>query len=482
MMADIAASHYEPDSIGDGRKFLVNYYAEKNPQDRQRPMRLMTTPGSVVLDNTDTLATGVRGLFQSDGHASGRLIVPDGTTVRLFNRSTSVWTTLSGSIAGSDRCQMAFGEVEAAMLANGALYVSTGTAIAAASDADWATLLSDHSKTAFTSIASLGQRLLATYGSRFAFSSTLDFNNTTTLSWYTAESSPDGIVAGYVLGDTYYVFGTRTIEPWVETGDTDNPYQVIGGSVVRRGALARDTIHELDNTLFFIGDDYNLHRLNGASTINLTANDQWLVRKLQASTVSDIVCSVEEIDGHSFYIIRTSEFCYVYDVAVGMFHKRETLGSNTWQWSFIKRVGAKTYGATTGTYLAEVSREYPDDDMADADTLGTRIQRIFSGHLSVKSGAPALGSIRLESTKGEGREIDTEQGYDPLATLYISRDKGITFGPGRSRSLGKRGKYATRTTWYRNGRSEPEQTVLKLIMSDPVKHSITGLAINESGR
>jgi hypothetical protein len=482
MMADIAASHYEPDSLGDGRKFLVNYYAESGTPDRQRPMRLMTTPGSIVLDDTDTLASGVRGLFQSDGHASGALIVPDGATVRLYNRSAGTWSSLTGTIAGTDRCQMAFGEAEAAILANGALYVSTGSAVAAVTDADWATLLSQHSKTVFTSVATIGQRLIATFGSRFGYSDTLDFNNTTTLSWYTAESSPDGLIGAYVLGDTLYLFGTQTIEPWVETGDTDNPFQVIEGSVVQRGCLARDTIHRLDNTLFFIGDDYNLHRLNGASTINLTAKDQWLVRKLQASTVSDIVCSTEEVDGHSFYIIRTSDFCYAYDVATGMIHKRQTLESDTWQWSFIKRVGAKTYGATTGTYLAELSREYPDDDMADADTLGTRIQRIFSGHLSVKSGKPAMGAIRLESTKGEGREVDTEQGYDPLATLYISNDKGITFGSGRQRSLGKRGKYATRTTWYRNGRAEPEQTVLKVIMSDPIKHSITGLAINESGR
>jgi hypothetical protein len=373
----------------------------------------------------------------------------------------------------------AFGEVQAGLLAGGAFYVSAaaGTAIAAASDADWATLLSDHGETAFTSIEVMGQRALLTYGSRFAFSTALEFNTTTTLSYYTAENAPDGIVAGVRLGDTYYVFGTQTIEPWIQTGDNDDPFRPIVGQVIDRGALARDTIVKLDNTLLFIGDDLSVYRLNGLTPQILNAADPWVSRHLATVDAGDVVCRGEENEAHKQYVIYTPTKCIVYDIATGGWHLRKTYGSETWEWQFGVRVGASFYGANASTTLVELSRSYKSDRMADASTFGTEIVREFTGHLPVNRGSPAIGQIRIEGTKGIG--LSSGQGSDPLVEMAISRDKGNTFGDYRSRSLGLIGEYGARTSWEQNGRAVPEQTVLRFRWSDPVGFLPSRVAIGE---
>jgi hypothetical protein len=475
--AALASSHFEPDGYGDARKFLINYYVEPNGGDPQRSTRLVNTPGSRIIDDSGVLTSGVRGLFQADGFAGGKIVVPDGATIRLYDASAAAWSALTGSITGTDRVKAVFGEVQAGFLANGSLFQSDGASVAALSDGDWATLLSDAGETAFTSIATMGQRLLASYGSRFAFSTTLQFNTTTTLSYYTAEYAPDGIVGLAVIANTLMVFGTQSIQPWVETGDNDDPFSPIVGQEIDRGAACRDSIVKLDNTLFFVGDDYSVYRLNGLTPQIINANDPWVSRILQATAPADIVCSAIETEAHKFYVVRTPTRCMVYDIATQSWHLRQTYGSDTWEWMFHVAVDGKQYAAPEGETLVELSRAYKSDRMADASTFGTEIVRYFSGHLPTNRGRPAIGQIRVEGTKGIG--LSSGQGSNPLLQLAISRDKGNTFGAYRDRTLGAIGEYGARTSWEQNGRSEPEQTVLLFRISDPVGFLPSRVAIGE---
>lgn len=477
--AQIAAGHYEPDGYGDARKFLVNLYTEPNGGDPQRPVRLVNTPGSRLLDDGTTLLTGVRGLFQADGYAGGKLIIPDGTTLRTYVPSTDTWGTVTGTLNGTDRVRAVFAETQAGFLANGHFYVSAsaGTSVALASDADWNTLLSDAGETGFSSIATMGQRALLTYGSRFGFSTTLQFNTTTTLSYYTAENAPDGIVAGVVLGDIYYVFGTQTIEPWVQTGDNDDPFRPIVGQVIDRGALCRDGIVKLDNTLYFIGDDRAVYRLNGLTPQIINPKDPWITRYLQTVDSADIVCSTEEVEAHKFLKIWTPSKCLAYDVATDTWHIRKTYGSDTWEWVFHIADRGKFYAANEDTTLVELSRSYRSDRQADASTFGTHIVREFTAHLPVKQGKPPIGQVRVEGTKGIG--LSTGQGSNPMLQMAISRDKGNTFEAWRDRSLGLIGNYSARTSWETNGRAGPEQTVFWFRWSDPVGFLPSRVAIGE---
>ncbi|MCR9194899.1 MAG: packaged DNA stabilization protein gp10 [Hyphomonas sp.] len=466
-MARVAAGHYEPDGVGDGRKVCINLYSELNENDPNRPMRHVVRPGSLDRDLAGVLSKIPRGIGQTDGHASGHVLVVDDVTVRTFDPSTVTWGTLTGSLAGSDRVQMAFSEVEGAILANGSIYVSTGSAVAAATDADYATLLSNHSQTAFTSITSLGQRLIATYGSRFCYSDTLDFNNTTTLSFYTAESSPDALVAAVALQGSLYLFGTETIERWIETGDNDAPFRPQTSSVMNRGCLARDTIAQLDNTLFFVGDDYAVYRLNGLTPVLISK--PWLARKLRAENASDLVASYMELEGHSFYILNGKNGCYVYDASTREWFVWETYDQNTWEWSQTVEAAGNHYAISRlGSNFAQLSRDYPQE-------LGVEIVIEWSAHLPVIGGRRPIPSIRVDGTKGRGSAADITQ--DAYISMALSKDNGITRGAYRSRSIGKQGEYRKRAIWRQNGRAREPQVIAFFRSNDPM--IVNGVAVGE---
>lgn len=396
--AAIASSHFEPDGYGDARKFLINYYQESNGGDPQRQTRLVNTPGSRLIDNGTVLTSGVRGVFQADGFASGKIVVADGATLRLFDASAVSWGALTGSITGTDRVKAVFGEVQAGFLANGNLFQSDGVSVAALSDADWGTLLSDAGAAAFTSIATIGQRLLASYGSRFGFSTTLQFNTTTTLSYYTAEYAPDGIVGLAVLNNTLLVFGTSTIQPWIETGNNDDPFSPIVGQEIDRGCMARDTIVKMDNGIAFVGDDRVPYIMRGLNLQRLNQNDPWVTRVLKATSASDVVCSVIEDDGHSFYVIWTPSKCMVHDLATGTWHLRQSV-------DYIQREAVAFLNATLGDI-----------------TLVATGALLIKGQLSATLGAVLLAATLEDTTiyASEGELNATLDAVTLVATVILT--------------------------------------------------------------
>jgi len=71
-------------------------------------------------------------------------------------------------------------------------------------------------------------------------------------------------------------------------------------------------------------------------------------------------------------------------------------------------------------------------------------------------------------TTETGAPIEAIGGSDPMVTLSWSDNGGRTFVGGRSRSLGKIGKYRMRQIWRRMGRFSRSR-VLRLEISAPVK-------------
>lgn len=482
----MAASHYEATRPGEARKILQNFYAEPNPTDPQRPIRLVPTPGTVRAGPEGSITGTIRGMDQADGHAQttylgenrGNVLIVDGNVVRKLDPVAETFTAMSGMVAGVDRVQWAFAQEEAACLGGGTIHVSTGTVIAPASDADWATLLSDHSQSGFTSIATLGQRLIASYGDRIAYSTALDFNATTTLNFYTAESSPDGIVALFTLGSVLWVMGRQTLEPWFQTGVNDDPLRTDVGAVIQRGCLARDTIAQIKGGIAFIGDDYQPYWLSGGGLREIGPSDKWLPDLLREVAKEDIICSAHEASGHAWYLVNTPNWCVAYDMTTQSFHKRQTYTTEGWEWAFHANAEGKDFvGSRTGSRVAVLTPSASSDYQADADTFGTEIVRKFSFHLSaLRTGAP-IGVVRLDADVGIAPL--TGDFADPQVLLQWSKNKGQTFSPPRSRSSGSQGQYNREIRWERNGRARPEQVIGLITRSDPIRGHINGVAVGE---
>lgn len=468
MRIPLATAHADQLLSGLPDKLCRNVYVEPDETDPARQVILVETPGSLV---ENTYAGLIRGMAQADGHASGKLLVLQGTTVSTYDKSTDTHGSLTGSLSGSDDWDIAFTETQALILANGSLSYSSGTAVAAVTDADFATLLSDHGETAFTSVTTIGQRGIATYGSRFCFTAVLNVNSTTALNYYTAESSPDGIVAARALGTDLIILGARTIEFWAETGQSDDPFTLQRGRTLEFGCLGRAPIVKADNALFIVDDQRNVRKLDGAGAGIISP--PWVTRLFkQTASAASIRGWTYTDEGHIFVGWTTPAGCAVYDVFTQQWHTRATLNSDTWRYRFLVSYGGAVYAGDDAKHLDVLSRTYATERMPNTTTAGDAIIREFSAFLPLPAFAP-IPAVQLVASKGIG--LATGQGSDPLAQMRLSTDGGSGFTAYRNRSLGKVGQYNKATIWRRNGSAKRRGVVFQIRKSDPVSAAYQAL-------
>src|SRR5689334_12900119 len=184
MRAPLASGAYKEVAPGTPARRCENFYLEKIDTDPKRPLKLVRTPGSVALP--DWVGGVIRGAGQADGFAAGKLLFVVGSALKTYDPSTGTVGDITGTIAGTDRVQFAFtSRPECAILGNGVLHFSQGATVAAATDVDF--------PSGITSVASIEQRFVFSYGvaGRWGYTEVLVGDNTTALSYYTAEYAPD---------------------------------------------------------------------------------------------------------------------------------------------------------------------------------------------------------------------------------------------------------------------------------------------------
>lgn len=467
--AILAYEHWEREQAGEPEKILINMYGEVDRSNPKRDKRLVTTPGTMDADTGDVIQGNIRALAQADAFADGKILILDGTTLRT--RTTGgTFGTITGTVSGTDRADVAISQTELAILSGGTIYVSDGSSIAAATDPDF--------PSAITSVAVMSQRLLLTADDgKFWFSDVLDFDDITGLSFYTAEGSPDDLIAARVWAELALMFGTKTLEMWYsEPSNASDPFSR-SSSVVPVGCKARDTIAITSKGPIWVDPENNVVALAGADAP--VVSPPWVSRLIAAEDAEDLIASTYKAEGQEFYIINGANFCAAMNLADGNWHRRKTNGSDTWAWVRILTVGGAQYvSKRTGSAFMELSRAYPTDEQADAETAGTDIIREFTAHIPHEGGRPALGTVLLEGTKGVARS--SGDGSDPVTQMRISTDNGNSWTSFRDRKTGAEGVYDQRTVWHRNGRGKRPQTILHFRDPEPVKRSVTGIVWGET--
>lgn len=337
-------------------------------------------------------------------------------------------------------------------------------------DTAWSDLLADHGETAFSDLTSISQRFVLIFGSRMCFSQALDGASTTALSYYTAEYSPDGLVACELFGERIYFLGGQTIEPWEETGDSDDPLRRSLGMVMPVGCRARDSVRVLDGSLYWV-DQHNQVRRTGNAVTPDTLSGPDISRALAATDADDILGVVLEFDGHALYAPRMPTMCPLYDANYREWTRFLTLNTDTWRYGFALRVNGSLYvGDADDVGFAIMGLDYKSEHMASVSTMGTEIAGRASGYILTMNERP-MGKIRLEGAKGIG--LATGQGSDPLVSMRRSLKGPNIFSSYRSRSLGEIGEYFKEVSWQQNGILYPPGCMIELRWSDPVAPIIT---------
>lgn len=264
---------------------LVNLFMEEDksgasPDKFARIMR----PG---LDSYAAEGSGAtRGVYVQQGLFGGDLFKVVGAN--LYEGSTSL-----GTIAGSDNVAWAASIDRLFVLAGGVIHQTDGVSVGTVA-------MPDDAPGYPVDIDSLNSYVLIACSDGSIYwivpgEATID-----PLNFVTAESAPDGLVAGRRLESEMFFFGTGSTEMWQLTGDADAPFQKAIGRQYERGARDRDSVRRFDNSILWVGDNNNVYRAGAQPEVVADEGISERIRKASGPT-SAIVFS---FDRHEFYALR----------------------------------------------------------------------------------------------------------------------------------------------------------------------------------
>lgn len=432
----------------------VNLFPEQGPPGAKTPIALLGTPG---LTTYAVVNKGpIRGLILMQGV----VFVVSGS--ELFKLEFNGDTTSLGVIPGRSLVKMATNGEQVLILA--------GTS---PSDGFIATLedlspITDEDFLGATDVDFIdGYFVLSRPESNeFYISGLYDGFSYDPLDFARAEGAPDNIVGLQVDHREIWLFCEGTIEVWYNSGNADFPFERASGTFIERGLSARDSIAQVDNTLFWVGDDRIVYRANGYSPIRVSTHA--IEGRINESIgTGDLVAFGYSQEGHAQYVLKKpGEWTFVYDSATQLWHERCSCAREDYKVS--------TYVAAFDRLLVGDDQNgsiyYLDAERPGTEDEGTVVSRMAAPPLFANEEEAILNSLVVDFERGVGRTIG--QGSDPVVMLRYSDDAGLTWSSEKWRSLGKKGEYKKRARWNRMGRFR--QRVLELSISDPVDRVIMG--------
>lgn len=347
----------------------------------------------------------------------------------------------------------------------------------------------------------------------------LDGTSVDPLDFASAEGSPDGLVSLIIDHREAWLFGTNSVEVWYNSGEADFPLSRIQGAYNEIGCIAPYSVAKMDNSVFWLGADARgqgiVYRAQGYQGVRVSTHAvEYAIQ--QYGNLADATGYTYQQDGHTFYVLNftDADTTWVYDAATGAWHERAAYrngdfkrhrGNNHARFNNQALIGdfenANIYafsldvfsdnGATqkwlrswralpTGTNNLKRSTHHslqidcetgvglPGYGLEDFDYLGAQTNAIIDTENNVNiilnGDAPTTGAV-------------------PQMMMRWSDDGGHTYTEVRSASMGRIGRYGTRTIFRRLGMTTKlRDRVYEISGTDPVKVAIMGaeLTISET--
>lgn len=287
------------------------------------------------------------------------------------------------------------------------------------------------------------------------------------------ESNPDVVVGVTTAGNEVLFFGTKTIEPWYNSGNPDFPFERVSSGIKDVGTKSRLSIAKISNSVFFLGsnrDGYNIIYMLDGGQLTPISNNSIEYQLSKSDYLTDAVAYTYQEEGAYFYVLSITDLdkTFVYDVTTKLWHERASTSvegtfkrhKSSYQ-AFWK--GSNYVGDYTSNDINRLSLDIGDDN-------GTVINRQRDLPIVSSDGKwVSCNRFELEVQVGIGTEIDGSGAESPPNVgLVISKDGGYTWGNEIVRSAGMVGEYNTRLIWRNMGRSRLWSFSLRTSTRDPV--------------
>lgn len=438
-----------------GTAQLINAYAEKLGDDAKAPLAVMPSDG--VVQFVDTEAGPCRGMIYYEDlnrvysvHSNSIYrITSDGTVTRI------------GTIPGIDQVQLSRNQK-----ADPQIVIQTASNVHFVESGSVSNLLDDDAPDDIVTANTVsGYTAYGQDTGRFYISGLNSAKEIDALDFATFEHKSDKLRRIEESAGEMVALKSTSLEFWRNVTDQDFPFAPI--AFKSRGLLAKNAVTACDNSLMFIGDDYNAYRLNNYDPAIIGTHH--IARLVQEDdNQSDILAFSWARGGHIFANFTGTDWSRCYDAATQVWHSRETYGQSKWRC----RHSVQAWGRTlVGDSLSGKIGYF------DADTYtefgATMVWGVDSPPMHAFPNGGIIDALHLDVVTGYGTL--TGQGSDPKVMLQVSKDGGATFGQYRELELGVRGAYTTRVTARRLGKFGPRGAVFRIRISDPVVRSLVAV-------
>ena len=448
-----------------GAARLINAYAEQQGDDAKAPWAVLACPGAVSCCTvTDTPG---RGMIFLDDLDCGYCVHSSGVfKFTLVTLDPFVLTaTRIGTLPGTDQVRLSRNQADHVQISidcdAGQYYVEADQVKKV--DAD------NFETPPVTSEYVGGYMVYGEASGRFDYSAINDCNSIDPLDFATAEQYADKLTRIKADGSDMFIFSRTSIEPWRVTSDTDLPFQLIGGSVSKKGVVAKNGVVACDNTLMFPTDDNLFCRMNGYTPQRISTHG--IERKLENDADRESVTSLSySFEGHSFAVWTSTDYSVSFDAATNLWHERQSYQQSNWRFRNAVRAWSKTIvqDSQSGELFYLDKDTYDEDGSPMIWGMDTPFIHAVGGNGGI------VDSLTIDVATGVGTLLSTDDGFDPILMLSWSVDGGITYKGNRQLKLGKRGavkKIRTR----RLGRFGDKGIMFRLRISDPVIRAIVAI-------
>jgi len=299
---------------------------------------------------------------------------------------------------------------------------------------------------------------------RFYFSAVLDGSDFDALDFATAEKEPDQILDMVVLNDMLVFLGAKTLEFWQITGDSVLPFVPITGRVVDRGVHSTGCAQNIDNTVFWIGDDNIVYRL-GEAGIPKAVSDQGIEERIEASSTASLWQF--EYQGNKFLCVRLDTGTWATNIRTGQWSEFQSYGKTNW---LPKCEDEGLFGSSEGGGILSFSSGHTDK--------GGVMERRFRAGFPLNGGGVEINNLRLRSNVGQTPYL-TGDYLDPIVEMRRSRDAGQIWSEWSSRNLGEQGNYKKRVEWRALGMFREPGALFEFRVTDPVPWRVSNVSANE---
>jgi len=291
-------------------------------------------------------------------------------------------------------------------------------------------------------------------------------NNRAPLEWdsldfASAEQYPDDVIRGKRLLGEVVMFGRESYEIFYDSGNADFPFTREPNGFGEIGLISRYAVVSSDSSLFFVGHDGVIYRLNGYKAIRISTD----AIEQAIEDAADKTCFMLSWNegGSKFISVSFDDKTFAFNIATQLWNRKQSYGLNRWRPLFILRAYDQWL---TGDFYSNIL------GALDANTF-TEFGNVLRGVIvspPVTKDNQIVAHDRLELLFEQGVGLQEGQGFDPQVMLRFSDTAGRKWSGEKWRPIGKVGEYLRRALWNRLGSAR--HRIYELTISDPVPRTL----------